>query len=87
MRAASSRDGGIVRFPGLDETAAYRVRPLGGAALYESELSPCCRTALDWWNDDGIVVDGATLAQWGVRLPQIAPEHCLLVELVREEVR
>ncbi|WP_163196639.1 alpha-galactosidase [Bifidobacterium platyrrhinorum] len=82
---ASSREYpyGLTRFPGLDESAVYRVRPVGGVALYEGELSPNCRTALDWWSDEGIAVDGATLAQWGIRLPQLAPEHCLLVGLER----
>ncbi|WP_160319035.1 alpha-galactosidase [Bifidobacterium aesculapii] len=82
---ASSREYpyGLTRFPGLDESATYQVRPLGGVAPYESEMSPNCRTALGWWSDDGIVVGGATLAQWGVRLPQLAPEHAVLVELIR----
>ncbi|PWG62898.1 alpha-galactosidase [Bifidobacterium callitrichidarum] len=74
---------GLVRFPGLDESATYRVRPLGGTALYDDELSPACRTRLDWWSDEGITADGALLTQWGIRLPQLAPEHCLLLEFER----
>ena len=74
---------GLTRFPGLSESSTYRVRPLGGADLYDSELSPNCRTHLDWWTDDGITVPGAVLTQWGIRLPQLAPEHCLLLEVKR----
>ncbi|MBT1163265.1 alpha-galactosidase [Bifidobacterium felsineum] len=82
---ASSREYpyGLVRLPGLDEAATYHVRPLGGTELYQSEMSPNCRTRLDWWSDEGITAAGALLTQWGIRLPQLAPEHCLLLEVER----
>ncbi|MBT1173546.1 alpha-galactosidase [Bifidobacterium sp. MA2] len=75
---------GLIRLPGLDESARYRIRPLGGVDLYEDEFSPNCRTKLGWWTDEGVVVDGATLGQWGVRPPQLAPEHAVLIEATRE---
>lgn len=75
---------GLTRFAGLDASAVYRVRPVGGTALYEGESSPNCRTTLGWWSDEGIDVPGAALMEWGIRLPQLAPEHCVLVELIRQ---
>ncbi|MBT1174069.1 alpha-galactosidase [Bifidobacterium sp. LC6] len=75
---------GLVRLPGLDDAACYRIRPLGGITRYEQEFSPNCRTALSWWTDEGTSVDGATLTQWGIRPPQLAPEHAVLIEVTRE---
>lgn len=75
---------GLVRLPGLDDAARYRIRPLGGITRYEQEFSPNCRTALSWWTDEGTTVDGATLTQWGIRPPQLAPEHAVLIEVTRE---
>ncbi|KFI97017.1 alpha-galactosidase [Bifidobacterium stellenboschense] len=74
---------GLIRLPGLDPAARYRIRPLGGVDLYADEFSPNCRTTLGWWTDEGVVVDGATLAQWGVRPPQLAPEHAVLIDVTR----
>ncbi|NEG89487.1 alpha-galactosidase [Bifidobacterium aerophilum] len=75
---------GLIRLPGLDESARYRIRPLGGVNLYADEFSPNCRTKLGWWTEEGVVVDGATLVQWGVRPPQLAPEHAVLIEVTRQ---
>ncbi|QSY58800.1 alpha-galactosidase [Bifidobacterium imperatoris] len=75
---------GLVRLPGLDDTARYRIRPLGGITRYEQEFSPNCRTPLSWWTDEGTTVDGATLTQWGIRPPQLAPEHAVLIEVTRQ---
>ena len=67
-----------VRIPGLDPSARYRVTlvpPLTQRQLQDLNRRPV-------WLADGLVMDGVTLAEAGVRLP-LHPETTLLLHLRR----
>lgn len=66
-----------IRFRGLDPDAAYHVRPLLPGALPAGLVAP------PWFGRGGrgVVVSGGVLLRSGLRMPPIAPEHALVVEL------
>ncbi len=70
---------GLVRFPGLDPDARYRLTPVPLAArvpAYGADGST------PWWTT-GAVLPGRVLAEAGVQMPAIFPEHLVLVHLTR----
>lgn len=80
VSSSNTYPNGAIRFPGLTAGHRYLVRPFGGANQYLHEMSPSTRTAQPWWLDEGMVFDAALLTQWGIRPPQLAPEHAVLIE-------
>ncbi|UED84785.1 alpha-galactosidase [Streptomyces profundus] len=69
---------GMVRLPGLDPEARYRVTPLAPAAR---SVGPAMN-ALSWW-DRGVTLPGRVLGTIGVRAPIQHPERLLLLDVVR----
>ncbi len=66
-----------VLLPGLEADRRYRVSPLetpGGARRAGRSDPP-------WWSAGGVTLTGHELAQVGLRLPVLAPEQCVLLEL------
>lgn len=72
-----------VRMPGLDPQAKYRVRPFADPALYAKQVLPSAHSNLAWWNEDGVVVSGRVLTDWGIRPLQIMPGTAVLIEVER----
>jgi len=66
-----------IRFRGLDPDAAYHVRPLLPGALPAGLVAP------PWFGPTGrgVVVSGGVLLRSGLRMPPIAPEHALVIEM------
>ncbi len=66
-----------VPLPGLDPDRRYRVTPLvppGGARTAGRADPP-------WWSAGGVTLTGRELSVVGLRLPVLAPEQCVLLEL------
>ncbi|MGP4110197.1 alpha-galactosidase [Streptomyces sp. 4N509B] len=70
---------GLVRLPGLDPEAEYRVEPLPPGA----RLKGAAYTPLPWWRDGGVTLTGRVLGAVGVRAPVQHPERLVLVEARR----
>ena len=66
---------GKVRLPGLDRDRSYVVRALGAGEPYDPRIHPA------WWND-GVVLTGAVLADIGLHLPALQPDHAVLLHVV-----
>lgn len=74
-----------VRLPGLDEDAAYRVRPLP-VSMENGRIGTWAgsgQSPLGWWNEDGIVMDAQALQAYGIRPPALHPAQAVLIEAVR----
>ncbi|ARQ70061.1 alpha-galactosidase [Streptomyces marincola] len=69
---------GLVRLPGLDPDAHYRIAPLAPGDGIEGSAA----TALAWWAG-GTTLPGRVLESVGVRAPVQYPERLVLVEAVR----
>jgi alpha-galactosidase len=69
-----------VRLPGLDPAAVYRVRPLppGDVAAGVNQVPPA------WLLGGELVLPGSVLDQVGIQVPDLFPEHLLLLRLTRE---
>ncbi len=71
---------GMMRLPGLDPDATYRVAPLApGDDITGPGMSP-----LLWW-EDGAVLPGRVLVEVGLRAPTLYPERLVLVRATRVE--
>lgn len=70
---------GLVRTPGLDPEAPYRVTPVGLTADISAFVG---RTGPPWWSD-GITLPGRVLALHGVQIPVLFPERLAIVHIVR----
>ncbi|TFV96608.1 alpha-galactosidase [Leifsonia flava] len=64
------------RFPGLDPTRRYRVRPL----VLGTDVFTLQDAAPAWWEAGEVVLSGAVLGEVGLPMPLIAPENAVLVE-------
>ncbi len=74
-----------VRLPGLDPDADYLIRPLP-CNIDSGEPFTWIgngQSALGWWNADGIVMNGAALAAFGLRPPSIHPANAVLFAATR----
>ncbi|WP_188186842.1 alpha-galactosidase [Nonomuraea sp. SYSU D8015] len=71
---------GRVRLPGLDPDAVYRVRPLppGDVAAGVNHVPPA------WLLGGELVLPGSVLDRVGIQVPDLFPEHLLLLRLTRE---
>jgi alpha-galactosidase len=69
---------GLVRLPGLDPAADYRVRPLAPGDVSRGPAM----TPLPWWSE-GVTLPGRALEKVGVRAPIQFPERLVLLEAVR----
>jgi alpha-galactosidase len=67
---------GRVRLPGLDRDRTYRVRPSGPEVA--SQTSP--RVFPAWWQS-GLRLSGAALADAGVSVPALDPDHSALIHV------
>lgn len=67
---------GLVRIPGLDPDARYRVSSVGPRAPFSTN-----NTAPSWQADGGVVLSGRALAAVGIQAPPLQPEHAALVHL------
>ncbi|MGO2558777.1 alpha-galactosidase [Brachybacterium sp.] len=80
-RTATSQDAHL-RFPGLDPSATYRLRPLLiGERPSNLIPPPWLERALE---EDGLALPGAVLVRSGLTAPLLDPEQGLLFSLVRE---
>lgn len=70
---------GLVRIPGLDPDAAYRITPVGLTADVSTFVK---RASPPWWTA-GTVLPGRVLAEHGVQFPPLFPERLTLVHLVQ----
>lgn len=74
-----------VRLPGLDPDADYLIRPLP-CNIDSGEPFTWIgngQSALGWWNPDGVVMNGAALASFGLRPPSIHPANAVLFSATR----
>ncbi|MGI5149620.1 alpha-galactosidase [Plantactinospora sp. CA-294935] len=71
---------GLVRIPGLDPGAAYRITPLDLTADVAAFVGNACPP---WWTG-GTTLPGRALAEHGVQFPPLFPERLTLVHLVRQ---
>ena len=69
---------GMLRLPGLDLDAAYRVAPLPPGDY----ISGPAMSALAWW-ESGTVLPGRVLAHLGVQAPTLYPERLVLLQATR----
>ncbi|PWG59794.1 alpha-galactosidase [Bifidobacterium catulorum] len=86
------RSAAIYRFTQLSTSATYPVAPMHVPGLDPARnylLQPVPvnvdisaisngQTALGWWNKDGIVLSGAQLASYGLRMPSLNPANAVL---------
>jgi alpha-galactosidase len=70
---------GLVRLPGLDPDADYRLTPLGPTADVPSSGG---HAPPPWWAD-GILLPGRVLAEVGVQAPWLMPERLVLLAATR----
>ncbi|HMR48641.1 MAG TPA: alpha-galactosidase [Arachnia sp.] len=72
-----------VPLPGLDPEAAYRLRELlPDGVSTPVPYEPHSPQSWAWWTH-GVTLPGSILNAVGLRFPDIAPEHVILVHLVR----
>lgn len=69
---------GVVRLPGLDPTARYRLAPLPPGERIAGPADP----DLPWWSA-GLELPGAVLSTVGVQAPTLHPQQLVLVEARR----
>ena len=79
MTTAASQTPPPLRLPGLDPEMQYSVRhvPLPRQRIGLNLRPP------GWWGEDGLVVDGRSLAARGLQLPALHPESAILLYLQR----
>ncbi|MFU8947611.1 alpha-galactosidase [Mycetocola zhadangensis] len=65
---------GLVRIPGLEPDARYRVTSVGPRAPFSTN-----NTAPSWQAEGGVVLSGRALAAVGIQAPPLQPEHSALV--------
>jgi alpha-galactosidase len=70
---------GLVRLPGLDPAARYRISPVSIAAAVPAYGDAA---ATPWWSGRP-VLSGRVLAEHGLQAPSLLPEQLVLVHLVR----
>lgn len=70
---------GVVRLPGLDDDARYRVRPLAPGDIAPGPW----HTPLPWWAPEGVELSGRALRIAGLRTPTIYPDRLVLLEVER----
>jgi alpha-galactosidase len=72
---------GRIEFPGLDPQATYEVSvefpDVAAIAIQRGSLG---------WVESGAVVSGAVLAEVGLPMPILAPEHAILIHVTRKDV-
>lgn len=71
-----------VRLPGLDPDKNYRVKPLPPSM--DVSWIGNGQSLLGWWNEEGAVISGATLANYGLRPPSLHPAQAVLFSVVAE---
>ncbi|MHA7985931.1 alpha-galactosidase [Rathayibacter sp. CAU 1779] len=72
-----------LRFPGLDADRSYRITTglqLDRHAVAHISLPEWLRTAVE--SGEGVIVSGRVLAEAGLPLPGLHPEHAMVLELV-----
>ncbi|NDL60885.1 alpha-galactosidase [Phytoactinopolyspora mesophila] len=69
---------GLVRLPGLDPAARYRIAPLPPGDRIDGPT----RSPLPWW-ENGAVIPGLVASRAGVQAPTLYPERLALIEAVR----
>ncbi len=72
---------GLVRLPGLDPDATYRLAPLPPGDRIEG----AGQSALPWW-EHGVTLPGRLLDRVGVRPPMLHPERLVLLEATRKSL-
>ncbi|QHT54987.1 alpha-galactosidase [Cellulomonas sp. H30R-01] len=72
---------GRLTFPGLDPDARYHVRPQPPGDVVEGLGSHWL--SLPWWTPDGVRLTGRVLAEVGLQVPVLFPEHLVLVRATR----
>lgn len=72
---------GRLTFPGLDPDATYHVRPQPPGDVVDGLGSH--GPSLPWWTPDGVRLTGRVLAEVGVQVPVLFPEHLVLVRATR----
>ncbi|TCD54196.1 alpha-galactosidase [Alloscardovia theropitheci] len=66
-----------VRLPGVSSDTMYRVRPVEvQKELTHEETNG--QSELLWWNNEGIVISGAALVNFGLRMPQLNPQQAVV---------
>lgn len=73
-----------VRLPGLDSNSLYRVRPVD-VQRNLTNIETNGQSPLLWWTDEGIVISGAALHNFGLRPPQLNPQQAAVFEVERVE--
>lgn len=71
-----------VRLPGLNQDKNYRIKPL--APSMDISWIGNGQSPLGWWNEEGVVVSGAVLANYGLRPPTLHPAQAVLFSAVAE---
>ncbi|WP_254185208.1 alpha-galactosidase [Nocardioides panacis] len=69
---------GVVRLPGLDPDATYRLAPLAPGDRVEGPAT----SPLPWW-PTGVELPGRVLGSAGVQAPTLHPERLVLVQATR----
>ena len=78
-RTSASTSPGLVRLPGLDPTATYRVAPLPPGDAVGGRSS---HGGVAWWQE-GATLSGTVLDRVGVQVPNLNPEQMVLLRLDR----
>ncbi len=71
---------GRIQIPGLDAAATYEV-----SVEFPSGSEPFIERAAVEWIQSGVTVSGAVLAEVGLPMPILAPEHAILIHAVRKD--
>lgn len=66
-----------VALPGIDANRLYRVRPVD-VQLELTHEETNGQSELLWWDEEGIVVSGAALRNYGLRVPQLNPQQAVV---------
>ncbi|MDR1807675.1 MAG: alpha-galactosidase [Propionibacteriaceae bacterium] len=80
MATSMTAPPGLVRLPGLDPAACYRVEP---AELSRAVVASYIYQPLLWWTQ-GVTLTGLALARHGLRLPDLPPDDPVLITVTRE---
>ena len=66
-----------VRLPGVDAKKLYRVRPVEVQRELSHEETNG-QSELLWWTQEGVIVPGAALLNYGLRPPQLNPAQAVV---------
>ncbi|MDJ0334325.1 alpha-galactosidase [Salinibacterium sp. G-O1] len=77
LSTSSDETPGMVGFPGLDAASRYEVR-----VVFPTLSSPYAHAHGPEWVPKGITATGAYLAEVGLPMPSLHPEHAILIRLV-----